>query len=72
MPVEAVVRYRGKPHPANLIPGPIGSREARIAFTGERPIAAPGQAVVFYRGDKVLGGGTIQQIRREAGVLTAP
>jgi len=72
VPVEAVVRYRGKPHPADLLPGPIGSGEARIAFTGERPIAAPGQAVVFYRGDEVLGGGTIQQIRRGADAMIAP
>ena len=60
------MRYRGKPHPADLIPGPTGSGEARIAFTGERPIAAPGQAVVFYRGDEVLGGGTIQNVSRQA------
>ena len=32
---------------------------ARIAFAGEGPIDSPGQAVVFYDGDEVLGGGRI-------------
>lgn len=71
IPVEAVVRYRGKPHPAQLIPGPEDSGGARLAFTGERPVAAPGQAVVFYRGDEVLGGGTIETIRRGAETTAA-
>lgn len=62
--VEAVVRYRGTPHPAEVRPGPAGSGEAQIVFTGERPIAAPGQAIVFYRDDEVVGGGTIQRIDR--------
>jgi tRNA-specific 2-thiouridylase len=64
--VEAVVRYRGTPHPAEVRLGPAGSGEATIAFAGEGPVAAPGQAVVFYRGDEVIGGGTIRAIRRAA------
>lgn len=62
--IEAVVRYRGKPTPAQFHPGPAGSNEATVTFHAERPIAAPGQAVVFYRGDEILGGGTIQRLRR--------
>jgi tRNA-specific 2-thiouridylase len=30
-----------------------------VRFAEEPPAVAPGQAVVFYRGDEVLGGGTI-------------
>jgi tRNA-specific 2-thiouridylase len=63
---DAVVRYRGTPFPAEVTLGPDSSGEATVVFTSEeRPIAAPGQAVVFYRGDEVLGGGTIAQVTRE-------
>jgi len=57
------VRYRGAPVPAIVHPG---SPEAtRIDFPDSRPIAAPGQAIVFYDGDEVLGGGTIASIVRQ-------
>ncbi|HEY8448418.1 MAG TPA: tRNA 2-thiouridine(34) synthase MnmA [Thermomicrobiales bacterium] len=59
---EAVVRYRGTPHEAEVQLGPAGSDEATVNFLGEGPIASPGQAVVFYRGDEVLGGGTIRHV----------
>ncbi len=61
-PVEAVVRYRGAPSPAVVTLGPAGGGEATIEFAGEGPIASPGQAVVFYRGDEVVGGGTIREV----------
>jgi tRNA-specific 2-thiouridylase len=62
---DAVVRYRGTPFPAEVTLGPAGTGEAMVVFVGgERPIAAPGQAIVFYRGDEVLGGGTIGQVSR--------
>jgi tRNA-specific 2-thiouridylase len=69
---EAVVRYRGTPAAAEIRPGPAGSGEATISFTGDGPIAAPGQAVVFYRGDEVLGGGTIAQVVRGAAAALEP
>jgi tRNA-specific 2-thiouridylase len=62
----AVVRYRGAPAPAEVRFGPVGSGDATVSFTGDGPIAAPGQAVVFYRGDEVLGGGTIARVLRGA------
>lgn len=61
---DAVVRYRGQPTPATVALGPAGSGEATIAFADDGPIASPGQAVVFYRGDEVLGGGTISAVVR--------
>jgi tRNA-specific 2-thiouridylase len=64
VPVEAVVRYRGTPYPAEVRLGEAERGEAVVSFTGEGPVASPGQAVVFYRGDEVLGGGTIRAIRR--------
>ena len=64
--VEAVVRYRGTPYPAEVRLGPAEDGTATVTFLGEGPVAAPGQAVVFYRGDEVLGGGTIREVRRGA------
>jgi tRNA-specific 2-thiouridylase len=62
---EAVVRYRGGPSPATVALGPAGSGRASLAFDGAGPVAAPGQAVVFYLGDEVLGGGTIHAVERD-------
>jgi tRNA-specific 2-thiouridylase len=66
---DVVVRYRGIPHPATVHLGDAESRTATITLAGDRgPIASPGQAVVFYRGDEVLGGGTIQSVQRRGEV----
>jgi tRNA-specific 2-thiouridylase len=61
---EVVVRYRGAPTPATVTLAASGSRTATVVFDGPAPVAAPGQAVVFYRGDEVLGGGTIAAVER--------
>jgi len=64
---DAVVRYRGAPAAARIALGPEGARTATATITADRgPIASPGQAVVFYRGDEVLGGGTIQAVERRS------
>lgn len=63
---DAVVRYRGTASIAEIRMGEAESRTATARFAGERgPIASPGQAVVFYRGDEVLGGGTISRVTRD-------
>ena len=60
-----VVRYRGAPVDAIVTPGPESGRTMTITFEpGQGPIASPGQAIVFYDGDQVLGGGTISQVER--------
>jgi tRNA-uridine 2-sulfurtransferase len=62
---EVAVRYRGAPTAATVVLGPEGERTAHITFGAEGgPIASPGQAVVLYRGDEVLGGGTIHAVTR--------
>ena len=63
---EVSVRYRGAPVAAVIDPAGAGWGEVAISFPDQRPIAAPGQAIVFYRDDEVLGGGTIAYIMRDA------
>jgi tRNA-specific 2-thiouridylase len=59
---DAMVRYRGALAPAMIELGPAGTGEAHLTFAGNGPIASPGQALVLYRGDEVLGGGTIDAV----------
>ena len=67
---DAVVRYRGVPAPAVASVSPSGG--GRVRFTGDGVIASPGQALVFYRGDEVLGGGTIRAVVRAAELVDDP
>jgi tRNA-specific 2-thiouridylase len=64
---QAMVRYRGHVTNAIVTFGDNGSGNATILFdddTAKLPIASPGQAIVFYDGDEVLGGGTIRIVER--------
>lgn len=54
---SVVVRYRGTPYDATVEPLEPGN--VRVRFAEPPSAVAPGQAVVFYDGDEVLGGGTI-------------
>jgi tRNA-specific 2-thiouridylase len=38
----------------------VFTEEAEVLFDQPQRAIAPGQAVVFYRGDEVLGGGIIE------------
>lgn len=55
--VEARVRYQGTRYLATV--QPLEAGVMRIEFADQPRAVAPGQAVVLYRGDEVLGGGTI-------------
>jgi tRNA-specific 2-thiouridylase len=55
--VEVMTRYRGPETPAVVTPLP--GNEAVVRFLRRHRAPAPGQAAVFYRGDLLLGGGTI-------------
>lgn len=55
---EARVRYRAPLAAATVFPRAPG--HVRLEFDTPQPAIAPGQAVVFYQGEKVLGGGTIR------------
>lgn len=55
--VEAKIRYAHRAAAAVITPDAAGT--VRIEFKEAQRAPAPGQAVVFYRGDTVIGGGTI-------------
>jgi tRNA-specific 2-thiouridylase len=57
MRAAARIRYRHREAPATITPLP-GAR-AHVAFDEPQLAITPGQAVVFYDGDVVLGGGWI-------------
>ncbi|HEY2499537.1 MAG TPA: tRNA 2-thiouridine(34) synthase MnmA [Candidatus Angelobacter sp.] len=59
MRVTAKIRHRHEPAPAVLEPAPNG--EVRVTFEQPQRAITPGQAVVFYDGDLVVGGGWIAE-----------
>lgn len=58
--VTARARYNQKEQPATVYPDENGF--ARVVFDQPQRAMTPGQAVVLYRGDLVVGGGTIRKI----------
>ncbi len=55
---QAKIRYRHTAAPARVIATPDGG--AQVEFAEPQSAITPGQAVVFYDGDQVLGGGWIE------------
>ena len=56
--VEAKIRYRSRAAPALLA---VHNGRAEMRFERPQRAITPGQAVVFYQGQKVLGGGIIAE-----------
>ena len=63
-PFEASVRirYRGDDVPAVI--EPLGGERLRVEFRSPQRAVAPGQSVVTYAGDELLGGGRILEALR--------
>jgi tRNA-specific 2-thiouridylase len=61
--VTAKIRHRHEPAPAILETAPNG--EVRVTFDQPQRAITPGQAVVFYDGDLVVGGGWIAETQRD-------
>lgn len=65
--LQAMVRYRSTLYPAWVVALPDGGLQAK--FTEELPTAvAPGQAVVLYDGERIIGGGVIDRAERVSAV----
>ena len=57
MPVTARTRHSQREDAATLYP--LANGRVRVVFDRPQRAVTPGQAVVFYDGDRVVGGGTI-------------
>ena len=66
--VEARIRYKAGDSPATLTPH---GDWAEVRFREPQRAVTPGQAVVFYVGDEVLGGGYIEGALTPSGGLLA-
>ena len=59
-PIAATVKIRHRATDAACTITPLGDDRVRIAFETPQSAVAPGQAVVAYQGDVVVGGGWIR------------
>ncbi|HOH88597.1 MAG TPA: tRNA 2-thiouridine(34) synthase MnmA [Bacillota bacterium] len=57
--VKAKIRYSAKEAEATVTP--IGNERVRVVFKEPQRAITPGQAVVFYQEDMLVGGGTIEK-----------
>ena len=62
MEVKAKVRYQHKE--AQALIAPLDNGQVHVKFEEPQMAITPGQAVVFYDGDTVIGGGTIEGTKR--------
>jgi tRNA-specific 2-thiouridylase len=59
-PLHGSVKIRHKHEPAPAKIEPLDSSRVRVTFDAPQRAITPGQAAVFYDGDRVLGGGWIR------------
>ncbi len=59
LPIRAKIRYLHQE--AEAVVTPLGEDQVQVKFYEPQSAVTPGQAVVFYDGDTVVGGGVIEQ-----------
>jgi tRNA-specific 2-thiouridylase len=64
-PITAKAKIRYLHNEAEAEITPIDTGEVRVRFKEPQMAITPGQAVVFYDGDIVIGGGTIESVRKQ-------
>ncbi|PKM88556.1 MAG: tRNA 2-thiouridine(34) synthase MnmA [Firmicutes bacterium HGW-Firmicutes-12] len=63
--IEAKIRYSAKPAPAEI--SWVEGERVRVLFHEPQRAITPGQSVVYYRGDRVIGGGVIEEVIHSSG-----
>ena len=66
IPITAKIRYKAEEATATLVP--LREHKARVIFDEPQPAITPGQGVVFFQGEIVLGGGIIASTGPEEGL----
>lgn len=61
--IEAKIRYRSPAGEGTLVP--LSNGQVRISFDVPQRGVTPGQSIVFYQGDEVIGGGLILDAEKE-------
>jgi tRNA-specific 2-thiouridylase len=59
-PLPCRAKIRSRSPEVEAVVHPLGDRRVRVVFQDPQRAIAPGQAVVFYAGEEVLGGGWIE------------
>lgn len=59
-PIEVLVKIRHRHEPAAATVEPLDAATVRVRFRAPQRAVTPGQAAVFYDGERVVGGGWIQ------------
>jgi len=59
-PLPCRVKVRSRGSEVEAVVHPLEGRRVRVELQAPQRAIAPGQAVVFYAGDEVLGGGWIE------------
>jgi tRNA-specific 2-thiouridylase len=66
-PINVKARIRYFHREADATVAPTGTGEVMVKFREPQMAPAPGQAVVLYDGDTVVGGGTIARVAGTGG-----